>query len=128
MRDQIKSSSADKFYGFLISKSVGQTVIDSEISWMERVFAMPCVREDAMIIGTLTPGVAKLASTSEGLIGYLWEITISKPDGDILSGAECFLQVNEQDKFIELYMVDEFTDWREDSRMGFVVLPDNMAH
>lgn len=70
------------------------------------------------LLSKLTPGMAKEVPTDHDMRGYLWELSVAKFSGDILTAAECFIEVDDQDRFIRLYHEGGFVGWAEDREMS----------
>lgn len=67
---------------------------------------------------TLTPGMAKEVPTDHDMRGYLWELSVATFSGHILTAADCFIEVDDQDRFIRLYREGGFVGWAEDREMS----------
>jgi hypothetical protein len=75
-------------------------------------------RDKVELLSIFTPGMAKEVPTDVGLRGYLWELSVNTFSGNVLTGASCFIEVDDQDRFVKMYHEGGFVGWVQDKEMG----------
>lgn len=123
MRSKRISTDHVGLWRFMDRWSATSSVMSAHQAFYDAVIAAAVKRpgvDGVEMRSVLTPGMAKEVPTDVGMRGYLWELSVSTFRGDILTAADCFIEVDDYDRFVELHHEGGFVGWVEDKEMGIL--------